>query len=319
MDAITGRHAANGSPMASRTTTNARQLFTEEMSADVVTSSLGPDTDPRVRRVLTSLVRHLHAFVKEVQLTDREWEAGIEFLTATGQKCDDLRQEFILLSDVLGVSMLVETINHRAVREATEQTVLGPFHLVSSPDRPLGADINLTGTGKPCLVTGSVRDIDGRPVPGATVDVWQADADGFYDVQKPEEIPERNLRGLFRTDAAGDFWFRTIVPRYYPIPVDGPVGDLLRATGRHPYRPAHIHFIVEAPGFETVTTHIFHAEDPYLDSDAVFGVKESLIRTFAEVDDEDRAAAFAMPNPFHEVRFDCVLRPSGATSRTARA
>jgi len=219
MDASTGRAA-----------TNARLLFTEETSADVVTSSLGPGTDPRLRRILTSLVRHLHDFVKNVQLADREWEASVEFLTATGQKCDDVRQEFILLSDVLGVSMLVETINHRAVREATEQTVLGPFHVVSSPERPLGADINLTGTGRPCLVTGSVRDINGRPVPGATVDVWQADADGFYDVQKQDEIPERNLRGLFRTGTGGDFWFRTIVPRYYPIPDDGPVGDLLTAT-----------------------------------------------------------------------------------------
>ena len=314
MDATTGRHAANGSPPASRTPANARLLFTEQRSADIVAASLGPDTDPRLRQVLTALVRHLHEFAKEVQLTDREWEAGIEFLTATGQKCDDLRQEFILLSDVLGLSMLVETINHRAVREATEQTVLGPFHVVASPERSLGANIDLTGTGQPCLVTGSVRDTGGRPVPGATVDVWQADADGFYDVQKPGEIPERNLRGLFRTGADGDFWFRTIVPRYYPIPVDGPVGDLLRAVGRHPYRPAHIHFIVQAPGFEAVTTHIFDEADPYLGSDAVFGVKESLIRTFTEVDDEARAAKFEMPNPFHEVRFDCVLRPAAGGS-----
>ena len=294
---------------------DARLLFTEESSADIVTASLGPGTDPRLRKMLTALVRHLHEFAKEVQLTDREWEAGIEFLTATGQKCDDLRQEFILLSDVLGLSMLVETINHRAVRDATEQTVLGPFHVVASPERTLGASIDLAGAGIPCLVAGSVRDTGGRPVPGATVDVWQADADGFYDVQKPDEIPERNLRGLFRTDADGDFWFRTIVPRYYPIPVDGPVGDLLRATGRHPNRPAHIHFIVEAPGFDTVTTHIFDAQDPYLDSDAVFGVKESLIRTFAKVDDEARAAKFEMPNPFHEVRFDCVLKPESGGQR----
>lgn len=308
MDTTTGRSLAADS-------TSGRPLFTEETSADVVTSSLGPGTDPRLRHVLTSLVRHVHDFVKETQLTDQEWEAGIEFLTATGQKCDHLRQEFILLSDVLGVSMLVETINHRAVREATEQTVLGPFHVVSSPDRPLGADINLTGTGTPCLVTGSVRDIEGHPVPGATVDVWQADAEGFYDVQKPHEIPERNLRGLFRADENGEFWFRTIVPRYYPIPDDGPVGELLAATERHPNRPAHLHFIVEVPGFETVTTHIFHADDPYLDSDVVFGVKESLIRDFSRVDDEDRAAALAIPNPFHEVRFDCVLTPAAEKTR----
>ena len=291
-----------------------RQLFTESGSADVVAASLGAETDERLRRIITSLVTHFHAFVKDVQLTDAEWEAGIEFLTATGQKCDELRQEFILLSDVLGVSMLVETINHRSVREATEQTVLGPFHVVSSPERALGADINLTGRGETCLVTGSVRDADGRPVPGASIDVWQADAEGFYDVQKPGEIPDRNLRGLFTSDDRGDFWFRTIVPRYYPIPDDGPVGTLLSATGRHPYRPAHIHFIIQAPGFETVTTHVFKDDDPYLESDVVFGVKESLIRNFDVVDDTERARAQGMPNPFREVRFDCVLRPTQAAA-----
>lgn len=289
-----------------------RRLFTEAESVETVLASLGADTPPRLRRVVSSLVAHLHAFVKDVELTDAEWEAGIEFLTATGQKCDEFRQEFILLSDVLGVSMLVETINHRVLREATEQTVLGPFHVVASPERELGANIDLVGKGRPCVVTGSVRDIDGHPIPGATIDVWQADTDGFYDVQKPDDIPERNLRGLFRSDAEGRFWFRTTAPRYYPIPDDGPVGDLLKATGRHPYRPAHIHFIVEAPGYETVTTHIFDAEDPYLDSDVVFGVKESLIRDFSPVDDPERAAEFDLPNPFTEVRFDCVLRPVGS-------
>ncbi|MFD4603783.1 intradiol ring-cleavage dioxygenase [Streptomyces sp. NPDC058464] len=292
-----------------------RRLFTEAASADVVIESLGSAVTPRTRRILGSLVTHLHAFVKDVQLTDQEWETGIEFLTAAGQKCDAVRQECILLSDVLGVSMLVETINHRAVREATEQTVLGPFHLVVSPERELGADINLTGEGTPCLVTGSVRDMDGRPVPGAAVDVWQSDAKGFYDVQKPGEIPERNLRGLFRTDGQGDFWFRTIVPCHYPIPIDGPVGRLLAAADRHPFRPAHIHFIVEAPGYETVTTHVFDKEDPYLDTDVVFGVKESLIRTFAVTDDEERAVRLGLPNPFREVRFDCVLRPSTRETR----
>ncbi|MFD0692410.1 intradiol ring-cleavage dioxygenase [Actinomadura fibrosa] len=285
-----------------------RRLFTEAGSADAVAASIGPATDPRLRQILTSLVTHLHDFVKETELTEREWEAGIEFLTATGQKCDDLRQEFILLSDVLGVSMLVETINHRAVREATEQTVLGPFHVVASPRRALGDTIDLTGKGEPCLVTGTVRNADGRPVPNASIDVWQADAEGFYDVQKPDEIPARNLRGLFTADDQGAFWFRTIVPRYYPIPDDGPVGALLSATGRHPNRPAHIHFIVQAAGYETVTTHIFKNDDPYLDSDVVFGVKESLIRDFEIVDDPDRAHAHGMPNPFREVRFDCVLR-----------
>lgn len=285
--------------------------FTEKESAEIVARSLGADTDPRLRQVLTALVGHLHAFIKEVGLTEAEWQAGIDFLTATGQKCDPTRQEFILLSDVLGISMLVETINHRALREATEQTVLGPFHMVESPPRDLGADIALDGMGEPCVVTGSVRDDEGTPIPGATIDVWQANAEGFYDVQKPGEIPERNLRGLFTAAPDGSFWFRTIVPRYYPIPDDGPVGDLLRATGRHPNRPAHIHFIVRAPGFETVTTHLFVDDSPYLDSDAVFGVKESLIRRFALVDDPGQAHRAGVGNPFRTVNFDAVLNRRG--------
>ncbi|MBT2269955.1 dioxygenase family protein [Rhodococcus qingshengii] len=286
-------------------------LFAEDTSADVVGASFGIETSPRLREILTSLVVHLHDFAKDVRLTVEEWDAGIEFLTATGRKCTPVRQEFILLSDVLGLSMLVETVNNRGVRESTEQTVLGPFHVVESPTRQLGDNIDAVGRGRPCLVTGSVRDIDGRAVAGASVDVWQADADGFYDVQKPEEIPAQNLRGLFSTDDHGRFWFRTIVPRYYPIPEDGPVGDLLRATGRHPNRPAHIHFIVSATGFASVTTHIFDRTDPYLQSDAVFGVKESLVRDFELIDDSERAVEVDLPNPFYEVRFDCVLRPHG--------
>lgn len=305
MDATTA-----GTPASSGPRDTGRAMFTETGSVETVLASLGPDTDPRLRQILGSLVAHLHAFVKDVELTDGEWEAGIEFLTATGHMCDELRQEFILLSDVLGVSMLVETINHRALREATEQTVLGPFHVVESPERPLGASIDLVGDGTPCLVTGQVRDTAGRPIVGATVDVWQADADGFYDVQRVGQVPDRNLRGLFRTDVEGRYRFRTIVPRWYPIPDDGPVGAMLAATGRHPNRPAHIHFIVEAPGYETVTTHVFDAEDSYLDSDVVFGVKESLVRSFDHVDDEIRANEFDMPTPFRELRFDCVLKPA---------
>jgi protocatechuate 3,4-dioxygenase beta subunit len=292
-----------------------RPLFTEADSANVVVASFSADTEPRLRKLLSALVAHLHDFVKEVGLTDAEWRTGIEFLTATGHQCDPLRQEFILLSDVLGVSMLVETINHRAMGEATEQTVLGPFHVVESPRRELGDNIDIAGNGEPCLVTGSVRDSSGTPIADANIDVWQADADGFYDVQKPGEIPERNLRGLFRSDSDGEFWFRTSVPRFYPIPVDGPVGRLLRATGRHPYRPAHIHFIVTAPGFDTLTTHVFKDDDPYLDSDAVFGVKESLISTFAYVDNNGLAAARGLPNPYREVRFDCVMRRCGRGAR----
>jgi len=294
-------------------TPNVGELFTEDRSADVVCASLAGTPDPRLRQVLESLVRHLHGFVKDVSLTEREWEKAIAFLTETGHMCDDTRQEFILLSDVLGVSMLVETINHRAAGDATESTVTGPFHVVESPPRALGADINLEGSGEPCLVTGRVIGPSEDPIPGAFVDVWQADADGFYDVQKPGTSPQFNLRGLFTTDDEGRFWFRTIVPRYYPIPDDGPVGRLLEATARHPNRPAHIHFIAKAAGCATVTTHLFIDESPYLDSDAVFGVKESLVRAFPLVDDPARAQALGLPNPFRTVDFDISLLAAAST------
>ncbi|MGW2419560.1 dioxygenase family protein [Streptomyces sp. NPDC001709] len=284
-------------------------LFEAERSAEIVAASFAGASDERLKEILTSLVRHTHAFVKDVGLTAEEWAAGIRFLTGTGQKCDDTRQEFILLSDVLGVSMLVETLNQPADGQFTESTVEGPFHLVDSPPRALGDSIDEAGQGgEPCLVTGRVTHGDGRPVAGARVDVWQADADGFYDVQRPGEVPERNLRGLFAADQDGRFWFRTIVPRYYPIPSDGPVGRLLKAGGRHPNRAAHIHVEVSAPGIRTLTTHLFVDGSPYLDSDAVFGVKESLVRDFALVDDPARAAAHGLPNPFRHVDFPVTVR-----------
>jgi protocatechuate 3,4-dioxygenase beta subunit len=258
------------------------ELFTEERSGEVVAASFAGAPDDRLRRVMQSLVMHLHAFVKEVELTEEEWAAAITYLTRTGHMSDDVRQEFILLSDVLGVSMLVETINHRSGGTSTEQTVLGPFHMVESPPRELGEDINLEEKGEPCRVEGRVTGVHGEPVPGASVDVWQANADGFYDVQQPGVQPERNLRGLFATDVDGRFWFRSIVPKSYPIPADGPVGELLDRTARHPYRPAHLHFLVSAPGYLPVTTHAFIAGSPYLDSDAVFGVKESLVREIVD-------------------------------------
>jgi catechol 1,2-dioxygenase len=298
-------------PMVRQTTPDgggaSMELFSEDRSAEVVAASFAGTPDPRLREVLGALVRHLHAFVKEVELTEAEWAAAIDFLTRTGQKCDGVRQEFILLSDVLGVSMLVETINHRTGGTATESTVLGPFHVVESPPRRLGDTIALDGKGTGCLVSGRVTGPGGEPVPGARVDVWQANDDGFYDVQQPGIQPERNLRGLFTADADGRYRFTSVVPRYYPIPADGPVGQLLGATGRHPYRPAHLHFIVSAPGYRPVTTHVFVADSPYLDSDAVFGVKDSLVREVSEVDDPDRAAEAGLPNPFRALSFDLSL------------
>jgi catechol 1,2-dioxygenase len=218
-----------------------------------------------------------------------------------------VRQEFILLSDVLGVSMLVDEINHGTPAGATESTVLGPFHVVDSPPRELGDDISLDGVGDPVVVAGRVLDLDGRPVPGASLDVWQASADGFYDVQQPDLQPERNLRGLFTADEEGRYWFRTVLPKWYPIPDDGPVGDLLAATGRHPNRPAHVHVIAGAPGHAPVTTHVFVAGSPWLDSDAVFGVKASLVRDVLLVDDAGRAASYGVRAPFSLLEFDVVL------------
>jgi len=274
--------------------------FTEETAADAVIESFTATPDPRLRELLTSLVRHLHAFVRDTEPTIAEWERAIDFLTATGQKCDDARQEFILLSDVLGISMLVETINNRKSEGATESTVLGPFHMVTSPRRALGDTIDLVGTGPQCVLEGRVLSADGRPLPGAELDVWQANDHGFYDVQQPDVQPAGNGRGLFTTDTSGAYWFRTIVPTYYPIPTDGPVGTLLEATKRHPYRPAHIHFIVTAPGYRPLTTHIFVAGSPYIESDAVFAVKKSLITEFTPGHDPDQPA---------RAHFDIVLQP----------
>ncbi|WP_329459663.1 dioxygenase family protein [Streptomyces sp. NBC_01497] len=288
--------------------------FDEETSAELVNASWADATDERSRELLSGLVSHLHAFVKETEPTHEEWERALRFLTDVGQKCDDTRQEFILLSDVLGVSMLVDAINNRKPQGATESTVLGPFHLVDSPARTLGADIALDHVGEPCVVAGTVRSIDGTPVPGALVDVWQANGDGFYDVQQPGVQPELNLRGLFTTDDEGRYWFRSVVPRHYPIPQDGPVAALLRATGRHPYRPAHIHFIGGARGHQPVTTHLFLDGSPYLDSDAVFGVKRSLVTPVREVRDAGRAAAFGVEAPFRLIEFDLVLTPDTSAS-----
>ena len=286
--------------------------FTEETAADAVVDSFAKTPDPRLRELLSSLVRHVHAFVRETEPTIAEWERAIGFLTATGQKCDDERQEFILLSDVLGISMLVETINNRKSGGATESTVLGPFHMIESPRRELGESIDFIGTGTPCVVTGRVLSAGGSPLPGAELDVWQANDKGFYDVQQPGVQPRTNGRGLFTADADGAFWFRTIVPSHYPIPTDGPVGTLLNATERHPFRPAHIHFIVTAPGHRALTTHIFVAGSPYIESDAVFAVKKSLIKEFNQVDDPEQAARYGLDGPFCLANFDIILLPESS-------
>ncbi|MFG3289216.1 dioxygenase [Streptomyces sp. NPDC048179] len=282
----------------------------ETTVTDAAVASFDHTPDPRLRACLAILVRHLHAAVREMEPTIEEWEQAVDFLTATGHKCDDTRQEFVLLSDVLGVSSLVENINHRKSPGATEATVLGPFHMTESPQRELGESIDEVGKAEPCLVTGRVVAVDGTPLPGAGVDVWQADEDGFYDVQRPDVLPPGTGRGLFTTDDDGRFRFTTVVPSHYPIPTDGPVGRLLLATNRHPYRPAHIHFIATANGHIPVTTHIFVADSPYLDSDAVFAVKSSLVRDFHRTDDPERAARHGLPNPFMHADIELVLEPA---------
>ncbi len=245
---------------------------------EAVVASFAATPDPRLRQIMQSLVRHLHAFASDANLSMTEWEYAIGFLTRTGQMCDSKRQEFILLSDTLGVSMLVDAINHRMPDGATETTVLGPFYVPNISERPDGVDISGSSDGTPLHISGTVTTADGTPLANAWVDVWQADDDGYYDVQKPGD--EEELRARFRSDAEGKFSFWTIVPTSYPIPADGPVGQMLIATGRHPYRPAHIHFMIGQEGYETLVTHLFVAGDPYLESDAVFGVKSSLIVNF---------------------------------------
>ena len=290
--------------------TQARQqrypYFAEETSAEVVIARMGQEVNPRVREIMTTVIRHLHAFVKETRLTQQEWMAAIQFLTATGHKCSDWRQEFILLSDVLGVSMLVDTINsdHSG---ATENTVLGPFYVENPPRYENGHNICLDGKGQPMVVRGRVLDTDGQPIVGAEVDAWQTNEDGFYDVQQKGVQPDMNLRGVFTTNENGEYWFRSAKPRWYPIPGDGPAGDMLRAMGRGTIRAAHVHFIVRAKGYEDVVTHVFPPDCPYLDIDAVFGVKQSLIGDFRQSGDEAEAERLGFTPPFWKLDWDFAL------------
>jgi hydroxyquinol 1,2-dioxygenase len=277
-----------------------KPYFSEDTSVETVNARMGTATSPRMAEVMACLVKHLHAFAKEIHLTQAEWEIGIDFLTRTGQICSGERQEFILLSDVLGVSMLVDSINNRRPAGATENTVFGPFHVADAPIRAMGDNISLDGKGEPCLFEGIVIDLNGTPIEGACIDVWSDNADGFYDVQQPGIQPQWNNRGRFITGRDGAYAFRGIKPTSYPIPDDGPVGKMLALLGRHPYRPAHMHFLVTAPGFEKLVTHTFVGGDAYLESDAVFGVKQSLVAPFERQDGAD--TAWRSP-------FDFVLTP----------
>lgn len=282
-------------------------FFTEADSVEVVTGRNANAKDARLAEVMEVITRKLHEAVKEIEPTQDEWFQAIQFLTRTGHMCNDWRQEFILLSDVLGVSMLVDAINARRPTGASENTVLGPFHVADAPEYEMGTNICLDQKGEDMVVRGRILDTEGRPVAGARIDVWQANDEGFYDVQQKGLQPDFNLRGVFTTGADGSYWFKAVKPKFYPIPDDGPVGQLLGRLGRHPFRPAHLHYIISAEGYDTLTTHIFDPDDPYINSDAVFGVKESLLADFRKESDPAKAAAMGFAGPYWDVSFDFVL------------
>ncbi len=279
----------------------------ENTITEEVNSRIADRASPRLREIVTSLTRHLHDFVREVELTEEELMQGIRFLTETGKMCDDKRQEFILLSDTLGVSMLCVALNNRKPPQATEATVFGPFHVRDSRFFELGADIANGASGTPCFVRLRIRGVDGEPVPNAVVDVWHSDVAGYYDVQTGQD--EFRCRGRLRADAEGKVYFRTVKPAAYPIPDDGPVGRMLQSLGRHPWRPAHIHFLVEAGGYQTLITQIFENGDPYLDSDAVFGVRSTLIGDYLHHEAGDEYEGRVIREPFYTLDSELVLNP----------
>jgi hydroxyquinol 1,2-dioxygenase len=285
--------------------------FDEKSITQAVIGRLSRSDDPRFKRIMTSLIAHLHDFVREVKLTEAEWLAAIEFLTDVGRTCTSKRQEFILLSDTLGVSVLVITLNHPADEGSVESTVLGPFYWEDAPDLPLGSNLAEGVKGEPAFYSGRVLGVDGRALGNALLDIWSGDGEGNYDMQIPGETGMK-ARGRIRTDAEGRYWFRSIKPTFYPVPTDGPVGRMLHKMGRHPYRPGHIHLIVSAPGHLPVTTHLFVAGSEYLDSDAVFGMKQSLVAQFNRHPPGIGPQGERMDTVFYTVNYDFRLRPAGA-------
>jgi hydroxyquinol 1,2-dioxygenase len=288
---------------------SARPTSEDDITAEVL-RRVQATPDPRTREIMLSLLKHLHAFIKEVRLTEPEWWKGIDFLTRTGHMCDDRRQEFILLSDTLGVSMVTDLMSNRKPAGATESTVFGPFHREGAPEMPFGGDIaRVDRGGVTTIISGRVVNLDGKPIVAALLDVWQVSADSLYDSQD-DTLESMNMRGKFRTDSEGRYQVRTKRPVHYQIPSDGPVGELLRATNRHPWRPAHTHFVISAEGYEPVTTHLFDSIDPYLNEDAVFGVKDSLIVNFEEHQTQDETGRkYGIEPPFCTTEYDFVLAP----------
>ncbi|MFS8977873.1 intradiol ring-cleavage dioxygenase [Cupriavidus necator] len=290
------------------------QNLNEDTITQAVLAQIANTPNPRLARILTSLVHHLHSFAREVQLSEDEWLTAIQFLTRTGHMCNDKRQEFILLSDTLGLSTLTMAMNNRKPNGCTESTVFGPFHVENAPAYPLGADVANGAKGEPCFVSGVIRGIDGEPVPHARIEVWQADEDGFYDVQYAG-LDKFQGRGVLSADEDGHYYFRSIVAEPYPIPHDGPVGDMLRATGRHPWRPAHLHFMIRKDGYQTLITHVFRRGGTYLDSDAVFGVRSSLIADWRRHEPGQAPDGSMMEIPFYTLEYDFVLNPAAESNR----
>ena len=283
--------------------------FDEKSITEAVIARLSECDDPRFKQVMSSLVRHVHDFVRDVQLTEAEWFTAIQFLTDVGRTCTDKRQEFILLSDTLGVSVLVISINHPVESGSIESTVQGPFYWEGAPELPLGSNLAEGVKGEPTFYSGRVVSNDGKPLANATLDIWSGDGEGNYDMQMPGDVGMK-ARGKIRTDAQGRYSFRSIRPTFYPVPTDGPVGRMLRKMGRHPYRPGHIHMMVTAEGYEPVTTHLFVAGSEYLDSDAVFGMKESLVAKFDRHPAGQAPNGETMPTPYYTVEYDFRLRPA---------
>ncbi|WP_027802454.1 intradiol ring-cleavage dioxygenase [Paraburkholderia dilworthii] len=281
----------------------------EDTITQIVLARHAEGVNPRLNQIMTNLVQHLHAFAREVRLTEEEWFKGIEFLTAAGHITDDKRQEFILLSDTLGLSMLVTAMNNRKPAGCTESTVLGPFFVADAPAYQNGDDVANGAKGEPCFVMGRVKGLGGEPVANAIIDVWQADSDGFYDVQYDGNADALG-RGRLRSRADGSFNFRSVTAESYPIPYDGPVGKMLEALGRHPWRPAHLHFMIEAPGYERLITHVFRSGDRYLDSDAVFGVRSSLIADWQQHDAGIAPDGTKIDVPYSTLDFTFVLNPA---------
>jgi hydroxyquinol 1,2-dioxygenase len=284
------------------------QDFDERSITAAVLARMAGSEDARFRQVMGSLVTHLHDFIREVKLTDAEWFAAIQFLTSVGKTCTDKRQEFILLSDTLGVSILVITLNHPGSGGTTDSTVLGPYYWEGAPELPAGANLAVGVKGEPAFYSGRVLDSSGKPIANAVLDVWSGDGEGTYDMQMQGDVGMK-ARGRLRTDAQGRYSFRSIKPNYYPVPDDGPVGVMLRKMGRHPMRPGHIHMIVSAPGHHAVTTHLFAASSEYLDSDAVFGVKASLVTGFDRHEPGIAPDGTRMDVPYYTVNYDFRLRP----------